>query len=198
MAKLAAVLVTLVLVGFCAYQAHETRAAEKKLGAIASTLAGRRVHIECQGFWASLLDVNGRLGDVEFADGIHPSDRAHLTRGICQTLRHFRRTRADCLIGRDWTLSTLAAVFEDPCGDRARGLVQATLTLSHESAHLRGYRDEGAAQCLGIGWLPWVAGQLGATSDEGRAMANYALALQPGMPTEYQFASCPRLRVRQL
>lgn len=30
--------------------------------------------------------------------------------------------------------------------------------------------------------------QLGGTQQEGRAVASFILALQPGMPTEYQFA----------
>src|SRR5919204_5717781 len=191
MAKVAFLLVATCVAAFWAYQAHETQAAEDRLGAIASTLAQRPVRIECQGFWAALFDVNGRLGDVQFPDGVHPADDAYLTRGVCNRLRHFDAERTACLVGRDWSRSTLPEVFADACGERARPLVEGSLTLAHESAHLRGWRNEASAQCHGIEWLPYVAEQLGASHDEGTAMANYALALQPGMPSEYQFSSCP-------
>src|SRR5918911_367564 len=123
MAKLAALAVFFGLVAFWGWQAHETHAAEQKLGAIATHLAQRPVRIECQGFWAALFDVNGRLGDVQFPDGVHPADHAYLTRGVCNRLRHFDAERTACLVGRDWSRSTLPEVFADACGERARPLV---------------------------------------------------------------------------
>jgi hypothetical protein len=71
MAKLAALFVVLGL-GFWAYTAHETAAAEKTLAAIATPLAGRQVGIECQGFWAALLSVDGNLGHVRFLTACTP------------------------------------------------------------------------------------------------------------------------------
>lgn len=194
MAKYAALLVAVLLAAFWAYEAHETAAAEHTLSSIASPLAGRQVGIECQGFWAELFDVQGRLGDVRFPDGVHPEDHAYLTRGICGTLRRFRspgyRSRIDCLAGTDWRLATLPEAFESPCGKRVLPIAEALLTLAHESMHLRGIRSEAAAQCYGLQELPYVAVRLGATPAEGDAVAGYALALQPGMPTDYQSDEC--------
>jgi hypothetical protein len=193
MVKVAVLLAALGLASLWAFKAHETRAAEHRLGAIASELAERPVRIECQGFWAALFDVNGRVGEVQFPDGVHPADHAYLTRGICQMLRHFRPSRIDCLTGRDWASLTFVEISNDPCGRRSLPLVEAALTLAHESMHLRGYRDEATTQCHALDALRLVAERLGASGTEGDAMARYALALQPGMPTEYQFSSCPDL-----
>jgi hypothetical protein len=39
---------------------HQRHSTEHRLGTIASQLAGRRVGVRCQGFWAAMLDINDR------------------------------------------------------------------------------------------------------------------------------------------
>jgi hypothetical protein len=58
----------------------------------------------------------------------------------------------------------------------------AMLTLAHESIHLLDLRSgnsvdlpfEIRAECFGMQWIPWVAEQLGTTSDDARSIARYA------------------------
>lgn len=192
MAKVAALLVVLALAGFWAYTAHETAAAEKALAAIATPLAGRQVGIECQGFWAALLSVDGNLGHVTFPDGVHPEDRAHLTRSVCGRLRNFaaQRSKIACLAGSDWSRASFADAIQSPCGRRAKPVAEAVLTLGHEAMHLRGIQAESVAQCYGIQEMPVVAVRLGGTPEDGAALAAYALALQPGMPENYRSSEC--------
>jgi hypothetical protein len=45
---------------------HERHTTEHRLGTIASQLAGRPVGVRCQGFWAAMLDINDRKGEVDF------------------------------------------------------------------------------------------------------------------------------------
>jgi hypothetical protein len=62
--------------------------------------------------------------------------------------------------------------------------------LTHESMHMHGWGDEAAAQCYAIQEDAWTTEQLGGTPEEGRAVAEFNLAMQPGMPSEYQSALC--------
>jgi hypothetical protein len=70
------------------------------------------------------------------------------------------------------------------------GYAYALLTLAHESIHLggyvggtlsngvlAGYQDaEARAQCYGMQWMPYVAQQLGDTTDDALAIARYTYA----------------------
>ena len=129
---------------------HERHAAlENRLGAVASELAGRPVHVSCQGFFADLVDVSVNTGDVQFPDG-HPADTAHLKRGPCEALDGFDAASArhslDCLLTVDWSRWSFETEFDSPCTRRAQRAVNAITTLTHESMHLRGWADEATAQ----------------------------------------------------
>ncbi len=52
-----------------------------------------------------------------------------------------------------------------------RDRVFALQTISHESQHLRGIRDEATAECDGMQRLPWFAERFGATEEQARQMA---------------------------
>ena len=43
--------------------------------------------------------------------------------------------------------------------------------LAHESWHLRGVIDEAETECRSLQTMAWTAQQLGATAEQGRAMA---------------------------
>ena len=63
---------------------HERKSAlESHLGQVATELGNRHVHVHCQSFGGSLVDVGAEAGSVRFdASGI-PSDTTDLKRPIC-------------------------------------------------------------------------------------------------------------------
>ncbi len=72
--------------------------------------------------------------------------------------------------------------------------VFALQTISHESQHLLGIRDEATAECNGMQKLSWFARQFGATAAEGRQMAedyyrDFYEVKRPGTP--YFLPTCP-------
>ncbi len=185
--------VIVVVAAFWAWEHHEHVALEHRLAAVATELAGRPVHVSCQGFFADLVNVSANTGDVAFPDG-HPADTAHLTRTVCLTLGGFgpssAHRRLDCLLAVDWSRWNVNTDFDDPCTRRAQRAVDAITTLTHESMHLRGWLGEGEAQCYAIQEDPWTVVRLGGTEAEGAAVAKLALAEQPAMPSEYQSGDC--------
>lgn len=187
-------LVVLVLAGSAwTFEKHSRAADERPLSAVATELAGRPVHVRCQSFWQALVDVNSRLGDVPFPDG-RAASYTHITRKMCGQLSRFRRARAHpelaCLAAFDWSRFDGSDPAMAACSRRANDTAEALMTLAHESMHLRGWADEATAQCYAIQEDAWTTTQLGGTLDEGRAVASFILALQPGMPSVYQSGSC--------
>lgn len=187
-------ILVLLLAGW-GWSRHQDAANEHALATVAGELAGRHVGVQCQGFWAALVDINERAGDVEFPRGRAP-DHMFLTRGTCGELRAFRTASAhhdlDCLLTVDWQRWSLAANVDDPCARRALRAAEAINTLTHESMHLRGFVDEAQTQCYAIQFDAWTAVQLGATPAQGAAVASYILALQPELPSDYQSSECRR------
>ena len=63
--------------------------------------------------------------------------------------------------------------------------------LAHEAWHLQGVMDEAATECRSLQTMAWTAQQLGATAEQGHAMAR---AQYEGgyreMPARYQDAGC--------
>jgi hypothetical protein len=190
--KLVVGVVVLVLAGW-GWSRYDRAANERALATVASELAGRHVGVECQGFFSELVDIRARAGDVPFPAGRAP-DHTYLTRQVCRTLKRFRTSSSHpelaCLLEIDWARWTPATDFASPCADSARGTAEAINTLTHESMHLRGFMDEAQTQCYAIQLDAWTVVRLGGTAAEGAAVANFVLALQPLMPTEYQSAAC--------
>jgi hypothetical protein len=168
---------------------HERHATEHRLAGIATQLAGRRVGVRCQGFWAAMLDIDNRQGEVDFYPGRLP-DHMFLTRDNCSRLRHFKPRTLDCLTQIDWSHWSLAANYDAPCERRTRRDVEAINTLTHEAMHLRGFVAEGAAQCNAIRHDASTVTMLGGTAAEGRAASSFMLALEPLLPSEYQSGTC--------
>jgi hypothetical protein len=172
---------------------HERAATEHKLATVASELAGRPVGVQCQGFCGAMLDIQSRAGEVRFPNGRAP-DHMFLTRGVCGRLDAFLSARShhdlDCLAGIDWIHWSVDADFDAPCERRARGDAEAVNTLAHESMHLRGFVDEAQTQCYAIQVDAWTVVRLGGTQTEGYAVAQFILALQPTLASEYQSGDC--------
>ena len=193
--KLAAPLIVVVLVcGGWAFERQSRSGNERALGALASELAGRPVHVRCESFWHSIVNVDGNLGDVPFPDG-HAASYTHITRGMCKDLSRFRsRPEAPelaCLQQFDWNRFTGSG---DPqasvCSARANDMAEALITLAHESMHMRGWADEAVAQCYALQEVAFTVERLGGSGEEGAAVASYLLSLQPFMPTDYQSSEC--------
>lgn len=189
-----AALLVVVVGGAWWWTGHERHATEHRLAAVATELAGRPVGVRCQGFWAAMVDIGQRTGEVDFSPG-RPPDHMFLTRGVCGRLKGFLGKRShgnlDCLASVDWAHWTLEAGFDAPCERHARSDAEAVNTLAHESMHLRGIESEAQAQCLAIQADAWTVVRLGGTADEGFAVTRLLLALQPALPPEYRFSSCP-------
>jgi hypothetical protein len=193
MKLVAALVFVLLLVSGWAVERQARAGNERALSAVASEVAGRNVHVQCQSFWKALVDVDSRLGDVPFPNGL-ASDHTHITRAMCGQLKRFRSGSAgsdlDCLATIDWRRYDQNLGQASACSQRANRTAEALMTLAHESMHLRGWMDEAAAQCYGLQELAYVTQQLGGTAEQGRAVTVYLLAMQGGMPTEYQSSEC--------
>lgn len=67
----------------------------------------------------------------------------------------------------------------------------AVNVLAHESFHLAGEQNEWLAQCHALQTNADVAVSLGASDEEGRAVATFVLThVQPALPPDYQSPSC--------
>jgi hypothetical protein len=187
------VVVVLAIAGVWGWSFHRQNQNEHALAAVASELAGREVGVECQGFFAELVDIGARDGEVQFPQGRAP-DHTFLTRKTCKALERFRKPgshrQLDCLTTVDWSSWRLDTDYRSPCSERARRTAEAINTLAHESMHLRGFVNEAQAQCYAIQEDAWTVVRLGGTAEQGAAVASFLLALQPGMPSEYQSSDC--------
>ena len=186
-------IVTVLVASLWFWTNHQRHATEHRLGTIASQLAGRPVGVRCQGFWAAMLDINDRKGEVDFPQGRAP-DHMFLTRDVCSRLRHFgagkARRELDCLETIDWRAWSPQVSFNAACERQARADVEALNTLAHEAMHLRGFVDEAQAQCYAIQEDAWTVARFGGNAAEGAAAAAFVLALQPLLPSEYQSSAC--------
>jgi hypothetical protein len=179
--KLALVVLVVAGVGFAF---HERKVSlEHRLGAIATQLGSRHVHVHCQSFAGNLLDVTSEAGTVRFdASGI-PADYTDLKRPICNALRRFphdvRSAEYGCVLtGSDCSRK----IFDD---------VLAVHTLAHEVWHLHGIGNEGQTECNALQTTARAAMLFGADPTAAQRTAEYALArLYPYLPDEYHLVDC--------
>jgi hypothetical protein len=163
---------------------HDRRGNERRLSAIASEIAGRDVRVKCPGPLGRLLGWDIVEGSVRFGPDRRPADETKIRRRSCaelDALAEGRRAKELECIGR-----TAIA-----CGRHGRETVMAVDVLAHESWHLRGVIDEAETECRSLQTIAWTAQQLGATAEQGRAMARaeYTGAYEE-MPEAYRSAAC--------
>jgi len=148
-----------------------------RLSGIASELARRHVTIRCEGLSGALTGAGGESGRTEFVDG-KPVSVSYLQEGVCQTLHSYARSlRAGpgCLL---------------PC-ERPLEIAWSLNTLAHESYHLAGVRNEAETECYALQAIEFVARRLGASPDQGRALAAFSFDQLPRrMPPEYSSPEC--------
>ena len=157
---------------------------EQRLGAIASELAGREVRVRCPGPFWRVLGYDSVEGKVRFGADGRPADETRLSETSCaelDALAEGRRAKELACIGR-------TAI---PCGPRGTEVTIAVDVLAHESFHLRGIIDEAETECRSLQAMAWTAQRLGATPEQGRAMATaqYTGAYQR-MPDAYRSGAC--------
>lgn len=170
-------------VGWFHLHAEKVAAEQTEFGLIASTLAGRTVHVHCQSAIGAAVDVNNEAGSVQFdANGV-PTDHTDLDHDVCNGLARFKH---------DVTSTAFACVLQDAvCPRSVFEDVQAVHTLAHESAHLAGQESEAAAECRALQTTAYVASRLGATPGAANATAVYAYRhLYPNLPDEYRTGGC--------
>jgi len=181
--------------GGWAAERHSRSGNERALSALASELAGRPVHVRCESFWHSIVNVDGNLGDVPFPAG-HAASYTHVTRGMCKELARFRgRPEAPelaCLAQMDWNRFTGSG---DPaataCSEQANDMAEALVTLTHESMHMRGETGEAAAECQAMQRDARMARDLGASAPDATALASaYWRIDYPRMPDDYRSSDC--------
>jgi hypothetical protein len=163
---------------------QDLRGNERRLSAIASQIAGRDVRVQCPGPVGKLFGWDIVEGSVRFdADGT-PQDETKIRARSCAELDALAEGR------REKDLSCIARTGL-PCGRHGRETVMAVDVLTHEAIHLRGIADEAETECRSLQTMAWTAQQLGATADQGNAMAR---AQYDGgyrdMPERYQRGDC--------
>ena len=189
------VAIAVLLVGAWAWNKHAQAADDQRaLSAVASQLAGRPVQVHCESWFGQLIDVSGNSGEVQFDQYGRPSAKTDLIRSVCGLLHRFRTASThpeiDCLLSIDWKRWSYDPDSSGYCAQRAGPMAEAINTLTHESMHMHGWAGESTAQCYAIQEDAWTTSQLGGTPAEGRAIAEFILAMQPGMPNGYQSAGC--------
>jgi hypothetical protein len=169
--------------GFFGWHHYETVQLQNRLGAIASEIAGRPVHVHCQGAVGAAVDVTGEAGTVMFDVNGKPADVTDLKHDICTRLAAYPHVHGSpafaCVAsGTACPLDTLKTLW-------------AVHTLAHELWHLAGRESEAIAECDALQTTAFVAERLGASPSEGEASARAVLyQLYPDLPSDYRTDDC--------
>jgi hypothetical protein len=169
------------------------RSIQHRLEPIASAIAGREVHVDCQGFVGALLDAQGREGEVWFGPDGLPADRLFLTRKQCRRLAgyagHAFHEELACLSGLAWERGDTVASGEH-CSRRTSETIFALLVLAHEAYHTAGVSSEALANCYAVQAMGYAAVELGADPREAALTARAMAALLPSQPGDYASTDC--------
>ena len=176
-----ALLLTIPLLLFSAWQYTRREENENRLALVASEVALRDVDVSCPGFWTRLVEITPNSGWVDFDEDGRPSDETSLSAATCSSLERVWRGKQGsfaCVLGGGCDAKTLAAVS---------GIV----TLAHESWHLRGIANEARTQCYAVQTTEAVALALGVAPADARLIAGrVALDDANAPPGEYHSVHC--------
>jgi hypothetical protein len=152
---------------------QDRRGYERRLSAIASAIAGRDVRVKCPGPVGRVLGWDIVEGSVRFGADGKPADETKIRKTSCAELDALAEGRRE----NELMLR--------------RETVMAVDVLAHESWHLRGVIGEAETECRSLQTMAWTAQQLGATAEEGHAMAlaQYTGAYRE-MPAAYRSGHC--------
>jgi hypothetical protein len=146
-----------------------------RLDRIAQAISGRRdVSVRCGATGAPTI-----LGRVLFY-GDRPGREALLAPQVCGTLERLWAQGGPSL--------ACARLGGGACDEDVVALAWAASALAHESFHLRGVRDEAAAECYGLQSTAFVARALGAPPAYAQRLATYTFwNVRP--PVDYGYFS---------
>jgi hypothetical protein len=181
--RIAAAAILLVTAGWWVADRHDRTTNEHRLAAIASQIAGRDVKVHCPGPIGRVFSYDIVEGSVRFDAGGSPADETKLRKEACAELDALAEGRR---------AAQLACAERSPsCGDDAQRVAGAVDVITHESFHLNGIADEGLAECNSLQTMAWTATQLGATQEQGRALARLNFETgYPQMPDQYRASGC--------
>ena len=183
--KLAAAAVLLFVIGWWTLDHVNRSGNERRLSAIASEIAGRSVKVHCPGPLGRVFAKDSVVeGFVRFdADG-RPADDTKLQAGSCDELDALAEGRR----GKELECTARAGIL---CGRHGRELATAVDVVTHESFHLQGILDEARTECNALQTMARTAQRLGATAEEGAALARGQYAeTYPLLPDGYRSAEC--------
>lgn len=136
---------------------------ERRAGAVASELVGRPVRVDCPGVISRHVVFEDNDGAVRFSAQGVPDSETRLSAATCDGLRRvFDRGAAldlECLYWNCSAADTRAA--------------RAVAVLAHESVHMRGIADEGAAECDAQDVVAQAAVRLGLTPRSAASLAHW-------------------------
>jgi len=143
---------------------------ETRLSAAATDLVGVPVTVRCQTGGQEMVDAGAELGYVRYGvDGV-PERAALIKRAQCRAIASY--------LGSD---------RERPDRDQ----VVAVHILSHEARHMAGTTNEAHAECEAMQRDAWTARLLGATAEQGHALAGaYWREVYPLMNDTYSSSLC--------
>jgi hypothetical protein len=143
---------------------------QTKLGKVASVLVGQHATVHCETFGQTFTETNGDLGFVKFGpDGV-PERHTTIMRDQCTDLRHY---------------------YDGDQAHPSADEIVAVHVLTHESMHMRGQPVEALAECEAVQRDAETAQLLGATPQEGLALAEaYWHNVYPHMPANYTTYEC--------
>jgi hypothetical protein len=146
--------------------------AEKKFTAVALSIEPVAAGVHCQRLGESFVSVGSDLGHVDFEDGV-PSGPAVISYQTCNDLAAYWR-------------STVREKDTPPIEQ-----VIAVHVLTHESVHLTGSLTESITECRAVQRDAVVAQRLGATKEQGRALAlRYWTEVYPHLSDDYVTRDC--------
>jgi hypothetical protein len=144
-----------------AAQIPEHHGFAKALDDVAREISGRRdVYVRCGPTAEPSI-----LGTVTFYGG-SPWREALLAPQVCATLR-------ELWVRRDGPSLACTELGHGQCGADVIRLAWATSALAHESHHLRGVRNEAAAECYGLQSTAFVTERLGAPRAYAAQLGTY-------------------------
>jgi hypothetical protein len=185
--RLLALLLALVVTQVFWFQ-RET-STEKRLGEIASWVAGAEVNVYCPSIWRRLVDISSSQGTAHYRSDGSKGGQARLTHKVCGAFENEAeegfRGSYDCLLAQ-----------EPSCPDGVYELTRAVHVLTHEAVHLSGIHDEAVTECYAVQTDAAVARRLGATEAQAHAIAAYMYLGNALAPPPYRFSSDCRPRSR--
>jgi hypothetical protein len=143
---------------------------EHRLSAVASTLVGSPVTVDCQSRGQEMTDLGNELGWVPYDAAGRPLPRTLIKRRPCSALRDY--------LGSDK-------------GSPSRDQVVAVHVLSHEARHMAGQTVEAQAECAAVQRDALTARLLGATPQQAAELARtYWRDVYPRMSDTYRSREC--------